>query len=67
MKKRLWSYGTMSKSKPIKPTRYQLLEAYGVLQQIHADPDTSKYIIATLKDCMDILNSYQRACLYDND
>jgi len=57
----------MNKSKPIKPTRYQLLEAYGVLQQLHADPETSKYIISTLKDCMDILNSYQRSCLYDND
>lgn len=57
----------MNSAQPFKPSREQLLQAYGVLQQLHSDPATSKYIISTLKDCMDILNSYQRACLYDND
>ena len=57
----------MSNEKPIKPTREQILQAYGVLHQLHSEPDTGKYFKATLRECMDLLNSFQRARLYDND
>ena len=51
----------------VKATREQILQAYGVLQQLHSEPDTGKYFKATLRECMDLLNSFQRARLYEND
>jgi hypothetical protein len=51
----------------VKATREQILQAYGVLHQLQDDPSTGKYFKATLKECMDLLNSFQRARLYEND
>ena len=49
-----------------RATREQILQAYGVLHQLHdGEPNIGKYYKQTLREAMAALNSFQRSRLYD--